>query len=263
MTSFHPLADSHTHIDMMAFAGYEELALMGVTHAVTHACVFGASGAASCRDQAKKLLTRHRQTAADHLIDLRVCLGVHPLGIPPDWEELVSELPQALKQEGVAGIGEVGLHTASEVEQECLLAQLKVAAQGNWPVSIHLPPYEPGKGGRDPVVRRILELMAEAKLDPGLACIEHVDLDVARLVNESGCWLGLSLGPGRLDAKKLAENGKNLYRRGMLSSDYVNFLPRDWCAVPRAVLGLRKLKADEGFIRAIGWENAREFYRLG
>ncbi len=250
------LVDSHTHIDMMGYAGYTELGPMGVSHLITHACVFGASHRASYLDQYAKLTGRYRQTAAEHLIDLRVCLGIHPLGIPPDWEPLLRELPVLLRREGVVGIGEIGLHEGTELEERLLLAQLKLAADLGLPVSIHLPPVE-----RASIVERILELIRESKLPPQLACIEHADLDMAAEVAAAGCWLGLSLGPGRLDAGQIAAN-EQAFERGMLSSDYVNFLPRDWCAVPRCAFELRRLGAAPEFIRKIASDNARSFYRL-
>jgi predicted metal-dependent TIM-barrel fold hydrolase len=84
---------------------------------------------------------------------------------------------------------------------------------------------------------------------------------MAAEVVRAGCWLGLSLGPGRLDAAQLAAN-EAAFERGMLSSDYVNFLPRDWLAVPRCAFELKRLGADPGFIRRISSDNARSFYRL-
>jgi len=250
------LVDAHTHADMMAFHGWAELGAMGVSHVVTHACVFGATGRASYLDHYARLLTRYRQTAAEHLIDLRVCLGIHPLGIPPDWEQVVAELPRLLAADGVAGIGEVGLHTGSELEQRVLAAQLKVAARLALPVSIHLPPVE-----RAGVVGRVLDIIAETGLPPELACVEHAGLDMAAEVAAAGCWLGLSLGPGRLDAAQLAAN-EQAFERGMLSSDYVNFLPRDWAAVPKAAYGLKRLGASPGYVRRVASENAATFYRL-
>ncbi len=256
MTETAGLIDSHTHIDMMGYAGYLDLGPMGVTHIVTQACVFGASGRASYFDQYAKLLGRYRQTAAEHLIDLRACLGIHPLGIPPDWEALLEELPAWLKREGVVGIGEVGLHAGSGLEERVLLAQLELAARLELPVSIHLPPLE-----RAGIVERILELIEESGLPPELTCLEHADLDMAAEVVSAGCWLGLSLGPGRLDAGQIAAN-EQTFAQGMLSSDYVNFLPRDWAAVPRTAFELRRLGAEPAFIKRVASDNARQFYRL-
>jgi predicted metal-dependent TIM-barrel fold hydrolase len=255
-TDWGTLVDSHTHFDVAPFEAYATLAAMGVSHVVTHACLFGASGKASCLDQYARLLERYRPAAAGHLIDLRVCLGIHPLGIPPDWEALIEELPPLLKREGVVGIGEVGLHTGSKLEAAVLLAQLRLAADLGLPVSIHLPP-----GERAGIVGRALDLIHESGLSPELACLEHAALDMAAEVASAGCWLGLSLGRGRLDAAQLAAS-PDVFGRGMLSSDYVNFLPRDWDAVPRCVVELRRKGADEGFIRAVASENARAFYRL-
>lgn len=250
------LVDSHTHIDMMGFAGYLDLGPLGVSHVITHACVFGATGRVSYHDQYARLLGRYRQTGAEHLLDVRACLGIHPLGIPPDWERLVEELPAWLEREGVVGIGEVGLHEGTPLEEEVLLAQLRLAAQLNLPVSIHLPPVE-----RARIVERILELIGEAGLPPQLACLEHADLDMAQEVAAAGCWLGLSLGPGRLDARQLAAN-QAAFERGMMSSDYVNFINRDWTAVPRSAFELKRLGADAEFIRRVGSRNAATFYRL-
>jgi len=250
------LIEAHTHADLMPYEAYEELALKGVNRIITHSCYVGASRATTLFDHYHQLLKIFTNNAQKNGLKLFITVGIHPLGIPEDWPKVIDILPTFLEKETIIGLGEVGLHFDIALEAEVLKAQVELAKSLNVPIDLHLPPKN-----RSEVVTKTLDILAKVGIDPQKVVIEHVHTDVIKMVNEFGAYAGLSLGEGRLSPQDILENA-SLFQRGMLNSDYINFVYRRYDAVPKAVHWLKLHGVDVSFLEAIAFRNAEECWKI-
>lgn len=252
----HNLIESHTHVEMMPYEAYAELAMKGITKIITHSCYSGASKATTLFDHYKQLLTIYTNNAKRNGIKLFVTVGIHPAGIPEDWIKVLDAIPQYLQNESVIGIGEVGLHFDTKLEAEVLEKQVELAKKFNCPIDVHLPAEK-----RIEVVKKTLNILAKVGISPEKVVIQHVHTDVVDLVNEFGAYLGLSIGEGRLTPADVLRNA-HLFGKGMLNGDYVNFTFRQYDAVPRTVHWLITNGAGRTFVENIAFRNAQTCWQI-
>lgn len=250
------LVDSHTHAGMIPYDGLVAMAANGINKAISCSVVFSARHAESYFDHFRTISGFYRQVAASAGVDLYTAVGVHPMGIPEDWARVIDQLPEFLNAETVVGIGEVGINNNSPVEKEVFKAQLEVARDSNVPVIIHTP-----KENRQAIVSIMLDMAAGAGINPGLLVVDHAHLDIIGQINEFGAIPGLTIKERNLAPDVLVTN-LELFKNGMLNSDYSNAMPNDPISMLEAVKLLQQENVDENIINEMAGGRASKLYGI-
>ncbi|WP_238492584.1 TatD family hydrolase [Desulfotruncus alcoholivorax] len=250
------LVDSHTHAGMIPYDGFVAMAANGITKAVSCSIVISARHAESYFDHFRAISGFYRQVAASVGVDLYTAVGVHPVGIPEDWTRVIDKLPELLNEETVVGIGEVGMNNASPVEKEVFKAQLEVARDNNVPVIIHTP-----KENRQAIVGIMLDMAAGVGINPGLLVVDHAHLDIIGQIKEFGAIPGLTIRKQNLTPDVLVDN-LELFKNGMLNSDYSNIMLNDPVGMIEAVKYMRQENVDENIINEMAGGRASKLYGI-
>lgn len=248
--------ESHTHAAMIPYAGLKEMAEKGITKAISCAIVISANYAESYFDHYNMISGFYRQLAASIGVDLYSAVGIHPVGIPSDWVRVVDRLPEFLNEEAVVAIGEIGMNSASPLEKDVLQAQLEVGKNLNVPAIIHTP-----KENRPQVVDEILNIAAIVGIEPGLLIIDHAHLDIIGQIHDFGAIPGLTIRDQNLSPEILVQN-LDLFKNGMLNSDYSNIMPNDPVGFIKAVEYMRLQQVDEAIIKELAGGKAARVYSL-
>ncbi|MCL6558774.1 MAG: TatD family hydrolase [Firmicutes bacterium] len=248
--------ESHTHAGMVPYEGFKAMAANGIQKAVSCAIVIAARHAESYFDHFRMISGFYRQVAAAAGIELFSAVGIHPAGIPDDWTRVIDRLPEFLGEDTVVAIGEVGMNQGSPVEKDVLQAQLEVAESLNVPVIIHTP-----KENRPHIVDEILNIAVKVGIEPGLLIIDHANLDIINQINDFGAIPGLTIRAQNLTPEVLVEN-LDLFKNGMLNSDYSNIMPNDPIAFLKAVDYMQSRQVDGNIIRELAGGKAARVYRM-
>ncbi|AYO32172.1 hydrolase TatD [Biomaibacter acetigenes] len=250
------IVDSHVHVSLLPFEGWESMALAGVRKIIGCSIFFGAKHAETLFDHFHQMLTLSMSNASKNGIKLYVAVGIHPMGIPDDWPRVIDALPSHLKMSGVIGLGEIGLHEGNKREQEVLHEQLKIAKEYGVPVIIHTPPQN-----RVEITKKTIEIAATVGMEPGKMIIDHANLDIIDLIEDFGAVPGLTIRQEGLSSQLLL-NHLERFQRGVLNSDYSNLKPNDPLSVPKTVQYLELNGAFPKVIARIARYNAEEVFGI-
>lgn len=264
MTAPQRFVDLHLHAEGLPDEDLKTLAYFGLAAAVTCAHDPGALTADELRHHWDELVNVQTMRLRACGIRPLVALALHPSRLP--WhgvDDLLHRLPRYFDDSRVVALGELGLQAGGEREEEVLLRQLELAARIGKPAILHTPALE--KRAR---TKRVLALVKEAKLDPARVLIDHVSAETYPLVRGMGCWAGLTIQPGSLDAEEAATI---LSRNGAADTALTSDLGEgasDLLALPRAAETLRRagLSAElsgrvllEGPLAFLGYEAVGDF----
>jgi hypothetical protein len=248
--------ESHTHASMVPYDGFKSMAAKGINKAVSCAIVISARHAESYFDHFRMISGFYRQVAATCGVELFSAVGIHPVGIPDDWTRVIDRLPEFLRDDTVVAIGEVGMNHASPLEKDVLRAQLEVAVNHNVPVIIHTP-----KENRPHIVDITLNIAVQAGIEPGLLVIDHANLDIIKQINDFGAIPGITVREQNMTPEVLVEN-LDLFKNGMLNSDYSNIMPNDPVGLIKAVEYMQSRQIDLNIIQEMAGGKAARVYRL-
>lgn len=244
--------DAHTHAYMLPKKDLGLMSLAGVSDIVLCSFVPVATYPETLMDHFEELESIHYPRLLEQGINAHIFVGIHPMSIPKDWKKVLPVIEEYISTGRAVGIGEVGLHTASNIEIEVLREQLKIAKEYEVPAILHIPPGDK----RIEVVHKIIELISELKVDLGRVVIDHVSDDVIDIVNNAGAVPGLSIKPPLLIPESVAKNIEK-YENGLLNSDCASLTDTDPLAVPRTVRYLKMRGIDEKTIEKLAYANAR------
>lgn len=225
-----------------------------------------------------------------HFVRVGCALGISSMTRVDAWEQLIEALPDYLADPRVVALGEVGLDPGQyfghgwslEEQAECLEAQARIAAQLGLPLILHTPTPKNTKdflGGvqtqgdvapeefRLHYLKRDLEIIDRAGLDPSLLVVDHVDGTIVDYVHEeTSAWCATSLGstlrviPPATVVEWVKRHGAG---RILLNSDLVPYTSNETLCIPKAARALRRANVPEEDIRRVCFENANHVFRLG
>jgi uncharacterized protein len=156
--------------------------------------------------------------------------GVHPRNIPPDLEtrDMRGLVLPYLDDPLCLGIGEIGLETGSNREEEIFQAQLEMAeeaAQREKVLGIHTP-----RKDKERITTQILSLLEDFAQWKDNIVVDHCTPGTIGGVLASGFWAGVTVSPPKStleDVKKIVETHVPLTGRIMLNTDSGNPLYED------------------------------------
>jgi predicted metal-dependent TIM-barrel fold hydrolase len=157
-------------------------------------------------------------------------VGVHPRNIPPELEtrDVRGLILPYLDDPLCLGIGETGLETGSNREEEIFRAQLGMAqeaAQRRKVIGIHTP----GKD-KEKITAQILSILEDFAQWKDSVVVDHCTPGTIGGVLASGLWAGVTVSPPKStlgEVKKIVERHVPLSGRIMLNTDSGNPLYED------------------------------------
>ena len=262
------LIDSHVMMESLGLQDLEAMSASGVKVIIADAAggMDYATSAQAAINYFEHTLVGEAKRAADYFIDIRVLVGINMNAVPADYEKILDALPEYLKQEKVAGVGEVGLEPKSGTcpdlskQEEILRAELLVAKEHNKAAVVHLTSTE-----RTDWIERYIKLIDEVGLDRGKAIIVHSDASTTKTITDAGCIAGLSVLPMRRftpedAAKIIAENDMD---RILVSSDSRIRHRSDPLSVPRIAIQMLRLGLKEEDVKRVLFDNPNRVFNLG
>jgi len=199
--------DLHLHAEGLSDADLETLACFGLAAALTCSHDAGVTRSEEVRRHWDELVSVQAPRLKRAGIRPLVALGVHPARIP--WhgvDALLHALPGYFDDPRVVALGELGLQSGGEREEEVFRRQLELSLALRRPVIVQTPAAD-----RLARTRRLIALLREAHVAPERVLIDHVTAETFPLVRACGFWAGLTLQPDAIDAAQavtlLRKNG--------------------------------------------------------
>ena len=251
------MIDAHIHADTRPYEDFELMAVAGVDTAVSCAHdPMRMSTSEVVLDHIHRIMENDTKRASENGVKLYSAVGVHPRSISSDYEVVLEKLPKLLANKNVVAIGEIGLETGSQKEQEVFIKQLILAQELKIKVIVHTPRTNK---------KEITELTAsivEDNIDTTLVLLDHVDKSIIKRVLDFNGILGLTVQPQKMTADEavtmMDEYG---YDKFVLDSD-MSSSPSDPLSVPKTVHKLRLSGVEPKNIKKVSYSNAAEFYQI-
>ncbi len=251
------MIDAHIHADTRPYEDFEKMAVAGVDTAVSCAHdPMRMSTSEVVLDHIHRIMENDTKRASENGVKLYSAVGVHPRSISSDYEVVLEKLPELLANKNVVAIGEIGLETGSQKEQEVFIKQLILAQELNIKVIVHTPRTNK---------KEITELAAsiiEDNIDTTLLLLDHVDKSIIKRVLDFNGILGLTVQPQKMTADEavtmMDEYG---YDKFVLDSD-MSSSPSDPLSVPKTVHKLRLSGVEPKNIKKVSYSNAAKFYQI-
>jgi len=220
------MIDAHIHADCRPYEDFEDMVVAGIEYALTLAHdPMRMSNSAVVLDHFHRILENDFSRAEKNGLTLKAALGLHPRSICPDYEVVLQKLPDFLNQDEVIALGEVGLESASELEQEVFRTQLLMAGEMGMKVTVHTP-----RRNKREVTIKTLSIINDT-IDPGLVVVDHVDPSIIDLMADFDGMMGVTVQPQKMtptEAVELLDETFEEYgsERFMLDSD-MSYSPSD------------------------------------
>ncbi len=157
-------------------------------------------------------------------------VGVHPRNIPPDLEtrDVRGLVLPYLDDPLCLGMGEIGLETGSNREEEIFRTQLEMAeeaAQREKVLGIHTP-----RKNKERITSQILSILEDFEQWKDNIVVDHCTPKTIGGVLASGLWAGVTVSPPKStlgEVKKIVQAHVPLTGRIMLNTDSGNPLYED------------------------------------
>jgi hypothetical protein len=187
-----------------------------------------------------------------------VALGVHPLRLPRrGLSQVLDALPGYLQTGRVVALGQLGLRTGSEAEEEALLAQLSLANQFHKPVIVSAPELDTER-----MTRRTLVALQASELPPERVLFDGATGKTVRGIRELGFNAGLTVHPAVLPVERAVSLVRSLGPERLVLGDAAGFGASDIVSLGRAAHRLTKAGLSARVIKRVTWDHAAALFRL-
>lgn len=251
------MIDTHVHADSRSGEDFREMYLSGVDTAIT--CSFypyKIDNEAILLNHLNRILELDTKRAAEHGLDLKVALGIHPANTNINPQAIYENLYKWIENKEIVAIGEIGLEDLTDAEINIFKKQLDIADETKSKVIIHTP-----RKNKEEVLKVIMDIVPE-HLDVKSAVIDHVNLNIVEDVVDEGYMLGLTVQPQKMDKEDAIEMlDKYGFDKFLLNSDMSN-KPSDPLSVPKTVRELTRLGYKNSEIEKVSFRNAQKFFRI-
>lgn len=252
--------EPHIHMASRVTDDYERMAQAGIVAVCEPAFWQGQArtSVGTFTDYFDLLVGFERYRASQYGIRHFCTIALNPKEANDDRvnEGVVEVLPRYLEKDGVVAVGEVGFDDRTAAEDKFFRAQIELALEHELPLLVHLPHRDKVKG-----LERTLAILAEMRVLPQRALIDHNTEETVPLVVETGHYIGFSIYP---DTKMTEERVAAIFERYGLDRMVVNSAA-DWgrsdpLKVPRTVDHLRVRGFPEADIEKLVWRNPVAFF---
>lgn len=191
-----------------------------------------------------------------HNVKLYVAVGIHPRAIPTDYDKVIEKLPEYLKEEHVIAVGEIGINSTAQLEQEVFIKQLQFADENNYTVIVHTPRVD-----KKTVTETTIKLIDE-NINPKLVQLDHIDYSIIDMVIDKDYQLGITVQPEKMTVddtvNMLDEYG---FDKFVLDSD-MSSAPSNPMSLPETKHSLEIKGFKDKDINKVLSENVIKFHKL-
>ncbi|MFM9444378.1 TatD family hydrolase [Streptomyces acidiscabies] len=251
--------DSHIHMTSRTTDDYRAMADAGVRALVEPAFWLGQPRTSpdTFLDYFDSLLGWEPYRAAQFGIAHFCALAVNPKEANDSrCASVLDALPRYLEKDRVVAVGEVGLDSGTSAEEQVMARQLRLAREHGLPVVIHTP-HRDKTGG----TKRILDLVSESGIDPGMVVVDHLNELTVAEVRASGCWTGFTIYPDtKMDPVRMAIVAEEYGTERMLVNSAADWGISDPLATVRTWEALRAAGFGEEAVQGLFWDNPVAFY---
>lgn len=251
------MIDTHIHADSRSSEDFEMMYLAGIDSAVT--CGFYPYKLYNDRvllNHLERILEYDTVRVGKYGIDLKVALGIHPSNCDVDPGLIYDSLYHWIGNGDIVAIGEIGLEKLTEDEIDIFKRQLEIGDETQTPVIVHTP-----RRNKSEVLGEIMDIVP-AYIDSRFVVIDHVNSSVVDDVIDSGCMLGLTVQPGKMEKDEavciLDQYGFDNF---LLNSDISN-MPSDCLSVSKTIRELEKENYKKRDVEKVAFGNAEKFFRI-
>lgn len=251
------MIDTHMHADARSGEDFKEMYLAGIDCAITCSYYpYKIPNDTVLLNHLNRILELDTKRAREHGLDLRVALGIHPTNSNVNPEIIFENLYKWIESGQIIAIGEIGLEDLTDNEIEIFKQQLDIASETDSKVIIHTP-----RKNKLEVLRVILDILPQ-HIDENQAVIDHINPNVIEEVIDTGCMLGLTVQPQKMDKlEAISILDKYGFNKFLINSDISN-KPSDPLSVPKTIRELKKQGYKQSEIEKVSHLNAEKFFKL-
>ena len=251
------MIDTHMHADARSGEDFKEMYLAGIDCAISCSYYpYKIPQDIVLLNHLNRILELDRKRASEYGLDLKVALGIHPTNSNVNPDKIFENLYRWIEEEQIVAIGEIGLEDLTDNEIDIFKRQLDIANETDSKVIIHTP-----RKNKSEVLNVILDILPQ-HLDESQAVIDHINPQVIENAIDTGCMLGLTVQPQKMDKFEaisiLDEYG---FDRFLLNSDISN-KPSNPLSVPETVRELKRQGYKKSEIEKVSSKNAKEFFKI-
>jgi predicted metal-dependent TIM-barrel fold hydrolase len=257
--------DAHLHSDMVEDIQLQKLVMMGMEAAVVPSphMFLGNPPVDTLFRIWDRFVTLEVTTAQTLGYESFASLSVPFIGLgQSDTDKALEALPDLLKHERVVAIGEIGLDTGTEYEQDLFREHLRIAKAHDLPVILHTPIRLAPQGAT--VLPLILEIIKEEGYPPERCVFDHAGEATLDFRVSTGGMAGLSICwdkmPPEAAARYVIDNPEK--RAKIIINSELGGEGNDYFTVPRVMLAMRLFGLDRETIDGVCYQNPKRFFQL-
>lgn len=251
------MIDTHMHADSRSGEDFRDMYLAGIDTAIT--CSFypyKIDNELILLNHLNRILELDTRRAAEHGLDLKVALGIHPANTQVKPDIIYENLYKWIENDQIVAIGEIGLEDLTDAELDIFKKQLDIADETDSKVIIHTP-----RKNKAEVLKVILDIVPQ-HLNENQAVIDHINQDTINEVIDKNYMIGLTVQPQKLtNEDAIAILDEYGFDNFLLNSDMSN-KPSDVLSVPKTIRELKRLGYEESQIEKVAHKNAQEFFKI-
>jgi uncharacterized protein len=191
-----------------------------------------------------------------------VSLGVPFYGLTTKGaEECLKRLPEYLKHEKVAAVGEIGLDIGTEFEKRLFRAQLQMAKSLNLPVIAHTPIRLAPQGPE--IIKQIVNIIKEENFPIDRVVLDHAGESTFEYRLTSGAKVGLSVCFDKMPPESIANlisQNRDKLDKFIIDSEVAS--GDGYFTIPMVALSLKRLGLKYAEIQQVVYENPKAFFNL-
>ena len=254
-----PFIDPHVHADSRSVEEFSRLKTAGCKG------ILALSGPAggfrspdSLFDHFRRLDRVDRPRIVKSGLMAWIGLGIHPASIPKKrLDEALWYWEDAVEHYNGQAIGEIGLETCSDKEEQVLGRGFEVALQTNLPAIVHTP-----RTDKSHALLRTLAILEESKLAVDRVLLDHIDEEVVEMAIDSGCFVGLSVHPAKLTPYRVASLVAKLGAQRFVINTDMGANPSHLFGIPACISAMVDLEVEPATIQAVVYENGARLIGL-
>lgn len=251
------IIDAHMHADTRPIEDFKNISIGGVKAVI--ACAHDPLEMKKSNvtiEHFNRLIFKEPKRTKKNGVKLYNAIGVHPRAIPEDYENVLKKLPEYMEMENVISIGEIGLETTDQVEQDVFIKQLKLADENNFNVIVHTPRTNKAE------VTKTTTALIDEYIKPELVQLDHIDYSIVDMVIDKNYTLGITVQPQKMSVvdttNMLKEYG---CKKFVLDSD-MSSAPSNPMSLPETKHNLELNDFTKKDIDAVCYKNVSNFQGL-
>jgi len=257
--------DAHLHSDMIEDIQLQKLVMMGMEAAVVpspHMFLRNPPVDTLYRIW-DRFVTLEVTTAKTLGYESFASLSVPFVGLgQSDTEKALGVLPDLLENERVVAMGEIGLDTGTDYEQDLFREHLRIAKAHGLPVILHTPIRLAPQGSE--VTPLILDIIKEEGFPVEKCVFDHAGEETLDFRASTGGMVGLSVCwdkmPPEVAARYVIDNPD--VRKQIIINSELGGEGNDYFMIPRVMLAMKLFGLDKAVIDEVCYQAPKDFFKL-